>query len=90
MKYVYKALLPLFMGMALISCAGTDSSAQKKGEETPNLFKVGTPFADSLASTMPELARSVFKETLDSVPGEYYYHSTDGRIDTLLKKEGEQ
>ena len=31
---------------------------------------------------------SVFKKTTDSVPGEYYYHTTDGRIDTLFKKEG--
>ena len=90
MKFVYKSLLTLFMGMALINCAGTDSSAQKNGEENPNLFKAGTPFADSLASTMPELARSVFKGTIDSVPGEYYYHFTDGRIDTLFKKEGGQ
>ena len=90
MKFVYKSLLTLFMGMALVSCAGTNSSAQKRGEEAPNLFKAGTPFADSLASTMPELARSVFKGTLDSVPGEYYYHTTDNRIDTLFKKEGGQ
>ena len=40
--------------MALISCAGTESSEQTKVEDNPNLFKAGTPFADSLASTMPD------------------------------------
>ncbi len=88
MKSVYKGLLPLFIGMTLISCAGTDSPAQKKGEENQNMFKAGTPVADSLASGMQEFALSVFKKTTDSVPGEYYYHTTDGRIDTLFKKEG--
>ena len=91
MKSVYKSLLPLFIGMALINCAGTDSSsAQKKGEVNPNLFKAGTPVADSLVSGTPEFARSVFKRTIDSVPGEYYYHTTDGRVDTLFQKEGGQ
>ena len=90
MKPACKSLLTLFMGMALISCAGTDSSAQKKGEENLNLFKAGTPAADSLTSKMPEFAHSVFKGTLDSVPGEYYYHVTDGRVDTLFKKESGQ
>ena len=90
MKFVYKGILPLFIGMALVSCAGTNSSPEKKGEEKLNLVKAGTPAADSLVSGMTEFARSVFKGTLDSVPGDYYYHSTDGRIDTLFKKEGEQ
>ncbi len=90
MKSVYKSLLPLFIGMALISCAGTDSSAQKKGEAYPNLFKAGTPVADSLVSKMQDFAHSIFKGTLDSIPGEYYCHVTDGRIDTLFKKEGGQ
>ena len=90
MKFVYKGLLPIFIGMALVSCAGTESSEQTKVEDNPNLFKAGTPFADSLASTMPEFARSVFKGTLDSVPGEYYYHATNDKIDTLFQKEGEQ
>ena len=90
MKFVYKVLFPLFIGMALISCAGTESSEQTKVEDNPNLFKAGTPFADSLASTMPEFARSVFKGTLDSVPGEYYYHATGGRIDSLFQKDGGQ
>ena len=90
MKFVYKTLLPLFMGMTLISCAGTESSEQTKVEDNPNLFKAGTPFADSLVPKMPELARSMFKGVLDSIPGEYYYHTTDGRVDTLFKKDGEQ
>ena len=90
MKFVYKGLLPLFIGMALISCAGTDTSTLKKEVENPNLFKAGTSIADTLASRMPEFARSVFKKTLDSVPGEYYYYATNGRIDSLIQKEGEQ
>ena len=59
-----------FFGLALVSCAGTDSSVQTKVEENPNLFKPGMPFADTLASRMPEFARSVFKGVIDSVPGE--------------------
>ena len=90
MKFVYKGLLPLFIGMALISCAGADSSAQRKAEERPDLSKAGTPVADTLAAKTPEFARSVFKKTIDSVPGEYYYHATDGRVDTLFRKEGGQ
>ncbi|MBO4711213.1 hypothetical protein J5681_04785 [bacterium] len=85
-----KAILSLFIGIVITSCAGTDSSVQKKGEENPNLVKAGTPTADSLAEGMPEFARSVFKGTLDSVPGECYYHVTNGRIDALLQKEGNQ
>ena len=90
MKFVYKGLLSLFIEMALVSCAGTDSSSPKESAERPDLSKAGTPVADSLVSKMPEFARSVFKGTSDSIPGEYYYHATDGRIDTLFKKEGEQ
>ena len=90
MKSVYKGLLPIFIGMALISCAGTDSSVQKKEEVIPNLFKAGTSIADTLASRMPEFARSVFKKTIDSVPGEYYYYASNGRIDSLIQKEDEQ
>ena len=90
MKFVYKGLLPLFIGMALISCAGADSSAQRKAEERPDLFKAGTPVADTLAAKTPEFARSVFKGAIDSVPGEYYYHATGGRVDTLFRKEGGQ
>ena len=90
METVFKALLPLFIGMALIGCAGTDSSVQTKVDEKPNLFKAGTTFADTLASRMPEFAHSIFKSVIDSVPGEYYYHTTDGRIDTLFKKESGQ
>ena len=85
-----KAILSLFIGIAITSCAGTDSSVQKKGEENPNLVKAGTPTADSLAEGMPEFARSVFKGVLDSVPGEYYYYTSNGRIDTLFQKEGDQ
>ena len=81
-------VLSLFIGMAVVSCAGTDSSAQKKGKEKANLFKTGTPIADTLASRV-EFARSVFKGIFDSVPGEYYYYATDGKIDTLFQKEGE-
>ena len=81
-------VLSLFFGMAVVSCAGTDSSAQKKGKEKANLFKTGTPIADTLASRV-EFARSVFKGIFDSVPGEYYYYATDGKIDTLFQKEGE-
>ena len=87
MKSVYKGLLPLFIGMALISCVEADSSAQKKGAKKTNLFKAGTPSADSIISRMPEFALSIFKESTDSVPGEYYYHATNGRVDTLFKKE---
>ena len=90
MKPLYAILSALYIGVTFISCAGTDSSAKKKGEEAPNLFKAGTPVADSLFSRMPELAHSVFQKTLDSVPGEYYYHVTDDRIDTLFKKESGQ
>ena len=82
-----KAILSLFVGMTFFSCAGTDSSVQKKTEENPYLFKAGTPVADSLASGMPEFARSVFKGVIDSVPGEYYYYATNGRIDSLFQKE---
>ena len=89
-KSLCKAILVAFVGIAIASCAGTDSSAQNKGNENPSLFKAGTPVADTLASMMPEFARSVFKGTLDSIPGEYYYHVTDDRIDTLFQKEGEQ
>jgi antitoxin component YwqK of YwqJK toxin-antitoxin module len=85
-----KAILSLFIIMAITSCAGTNSPEQTKGEENPNLVKVGTPVADSLAEGMPEFARSVFKGVLDSVPEEYYYHATNGRIDALLQKEGKQ
>ena len=85
-----KAILSLFVGMTFFSCAGTDSSVQKKAEENPYLFKAGTPVADSLASGMPEFARSVFKGVVDSVPGEYYYHATNGRIDSLFQKDGGQ
>ena len=81
-------VLSLFIGMAVVSCAGTDSSAQKKGKEKANLFKTGTPIADTLASRV-EFARSVFKGIFDSVPGEYYYYATDGKIHTLFQKEGE-
>ena len=90
METVFKAVLPLFIGMALIGCAGTDSSMQTKVDEKSNLFKAGTPFADSLVSKAPEFAHSVFKGVIDSVPGEYYYHTTDGKIDTLFKKESGQ
>ena len=90
MKFVYKGILSLFIAIALISCAGTNSSAEKKGEETLNLVKAGTPAADSLVSGMTEFVRSIFKGTLDSAPGDYYYHDTYGRIDTLFKKEGGQ
>ena len=90
MESIYKSVLSLFIGTIIIGCAGTDSSAQKKGEETPNLFKAGTPFADSLVSKTPEFAHSVFKGVIDSVPGQYYYHTTDGKIDTLFKKESGQ
>ena len=90
MKSFYKGLLSLFIGMAFFSCASTDSSVQKKTEENPNLFRIGTPIADILASKMPKFAHSVFKGALDSIPGEYYYYATDGKIDSLLKKEGEQ
>ena len=89
MKKMWKGILSLFVGIAIISCAGTDSSAKKKGDNS-SLFKAGTPMADSLVSSMPEFAQSVFKGTLDSVPGEYYYLVTDGRIDTLFKKESGQ
>ena len=89
MKFIYKGLLPLLIGMALISCAGTDSSAQKKAEDNPNLFKAGTPIADTLATRAPEFAYSVLRKALDSVPGDYYYHVKDGRIDTLFQKEGD-
>ena len=82
-------VLSLFFGMALVSCAGADSSAQKKGKEKANLFKTGTPIADTLASRV-EFARSVFKGVIDSVPGEYYYYATNGRIDSLIQKDGEQ
>ena len=82
--------LPLFIGMTLVSCAGTDPSVQTKVNENPNQFRAGTAVADTLASRMPEFARSVFKSFIDSVPGEYYYHATDGIIDTLFQKEGEQ
>ena len=85
-----KDILSLFVGMTFFSCAGTDSSVQKKAEENPYLFKAGTPVADSLASGMPEFARSVFKGVVDSVPGEYYYHATNGRIDSLFQKDGGQ
>ena len=85
-----KVILTLFIGTAITSCAGTNSSVQKKGEENPNLIKAGTPVADSLAEGMPEFARSVFKGVLDSVPGEYYYYTSNGRIDTLFQKEGDQ
>ena len=90
MKKMWKGILSLFVGIAIISCAGTNSSAEKKGEEKLNLVKAGTPAADSLFSGMTEFARTVFKGTLDSVPGEYFYHVTDGRIDSLFKKEGGQ
>ena len=63
---------------------------QKKGEENPNLVKAGTPAADSLTSKMPEFAHSIFKETIDSIPGEYFYHATDDKIDSLFRKEGGQ
>lgn len=82
--------MPLFIGMTLVSCAGTDPSVQTKVNENPNLFRAGTAVEDTLASRMPEFARSVFKSFIDSVPGEYYYHATDGIIDTLFQKEGEQ
>ena len=87
MKTLCKGILSFFIGMALVSCAGTDSSVQTKVEEKSNLFKPGVPVADSLVSSMPEFARSVFKEALDSVSGECYYHVTNGRIDTLFKKD---
>ena len=90
MKKMWKGILSLFVGIAIISCAGTNSSAEKKGEEKLNLVKAGTPAADSLVSGMTEFARSIFKGTLDSAPGDYYYHDTYGRIDTLFKKEGGQ
>ena len=90
MKSIYKGVLSLFIGIVIISCAGTDSSAQTKVDEKSNLFKAGTPFADSLVSKTPEFAHSVFKGVIDSVPGEYYYHTTDGKIDTLFKKESGQ
>ena len=90
MKFVYKRLLPLFIGMALVSCAGADSSAQRKVEERPDLSKAGTPVADTLAAKMPEFALSIFKGSIDSIPGEYYFHATDGRVDTLFKKEDGQ
>ena len=83
-------VLSAFIGMALVSCAGTDSSVQTKVDDNPNLFKLGTPIADTLASRMPEFAHSVFKGAIDSVPGEYYYYATDGRIDSLVQKEGER
>ena len=84
-----KAILSLFIVMVITSCAGTDSSVQKKGEEISGRFKVGTPTADTLVSSMPEFAHSIFKRTIDSVPGEYYYNATNGRIDTLFQKDGE-
>jgi len=87
MKTLCKGILSFFIGMALVSCAGTDSSVQTKVEEKSNLFKPGVPVADSLVASMPEFARSVFKEALDSVSGECYYHVTNGRIDTLFKKD---
>ena len=90
MKFVYKALLPLFIGMALVSCAGADSSTQRKVEERPDLSKAGTPVADTLAAKMPKFIRSAFKGTIDSVPGEYYYHAADGRVDTLFQKDDGQ
>ena len=90
MKTLCKGILSFFIGMALVSCAGTNSSVQTKVEENPSLFKAGTPVADSLVSCMPDFARSVFKETLESVSGECYYHVTDGRIDTLFQKDGGQ
>ncbi len=90
MKKMWKGILSLFVGIAIISCAGTDSSAQKKGHDNSNLVKAGTPAADSLVSGMTEFARSIFKGTFDSIPGDYYYHVTDGRIDSLFKKEGGQ
>ncbi len=90
MKPFFSFLSTLFIGTIIIGCAGTDSSAQKKGEDNSSLFKAGTPMADSLVSSMPEFAHSVFKKAIDSVPGQYYYHVTDGRIDTLFKKEGGQ
>ena len=83
-------VLSAFIGMALVSCAGTDSSMQTKVDDNPNLFKLGTPIADTLASRMPEFAHSVFKGAIDSVPGEYYYYATNGRIDSLIQKDGEQ
>ena len=83
-------VLSLFFGMAFVCCAGTDSSIQTKVDENPNLFKAETPVADTLASRMPEFAHSVFKGIIDSVPGEYYYYATDGRIDSLVQKEGER
>lgn len=83
-------VLSLFIGMAFVCCAGTDSSAQRKVDENPNLFKAETPVADTLASRMPEFAHSVFKGVIDSVPGEYYYCATNGRIDSLIQKDGEQ
>ena len=85
-----KTILSLFIGMAFISCAGTDSSVQKKAEEKPNLIKAGTPIADTLVANMHEFARSILKKNTDSVPGEYYYHATDGRIDTLFQKDNGQ
>lgn len=90
MKSVFKAALSLFVGTTFISCAGTDSSVQKKAEENPNLFRADTPIANILVSKLPEFARSIFKGPIDSIPGEYYYYVTDGKIDSLLKKEGEQ
>ncbi|WP_407457029.1 hypothetical protein [Fibrobacter sp.] len=37
-----------------------------------------------------KFSRSIFKGVIDSVPGEYYYYATDGRIDTLFKREDGQ
>ncbi len=90
MRALYKSLLFLFIGTALTSCASTDSPVQKKADDKPNLFRAETPIADTLASRMHEFAQSLFKGVLDSVPGEYYYHTTNGKVDSLLKKEGEQ
>jgi hypothetical protein len=37
-----------------------------------------------------KFSRSVLKGVIDSVPGDYYYYATDGRIDTLFKREDGQ
>ena len=85
MASIRKTVLSLFIATAFLSCAGSKPSAEKA--EGPHLVKAGDPAADSLLSKLPEFARTTFKGSTDSAPGEYYYSATNDRIDSLFRKE---